>query len=56
MLSILKVYKEGFNESIKIGESLEHAGDKYIVICILELKKLYFSKSVFGKNKEKGVY
>lgn len=46
MLSILRVYKEGFNESIKIGESLEHAGDKYIVIRILEIKKLYFSKSV----------
>ncbi|MGM0083901.1 hypothetical protein [Enterococcus sp. DIV0188] len=46
MLSILRVYKEGFNESIKIGESVEYAGDKYIVVRILELKKLYFSKSV----------
>ncbi|BDC77843.1 hypothetical protein [Enterococcus faecalis] len=46
MLTTLRVYKEGFNESIKIGESLEHAGDKYIVIRILELKKLYFSNSV----------
>ena len=46
MLTTLKVYKEGFNESIKIGESVEYAGDKYIVIRILEIKKLYFSKSV----------
>lgn len=46
MQTTLKVYKEGFNESIKIGESLEYAGDKYIVIRILELKKLYFSKSI----------
>ena len=46
MLTTLKVYKEGFNESIKIGESVDYAGDKYIVIRILEIKKLYFSKSV----------
>ncbi|HGS8723798.1 TPA: hypothetical protein ACMUBK_002605 [Enterococcus faecalis] len=46
MLTTLKVYKEGFNESIKIGESVDYAGDKYIVIRILEMKKLYFSKSV----------
>ena len=46
MLTTLKVYKEGFNESIKIRESVDYAGDKYIVIRILEIKKLYFSKSV----------
>jgi hypothetical protein len=46
LLTTLKVYKEGFNESIKIGESVDYAGDKYIVIRILEIKKLYFSKSV----------
>ncbi|HHX0246822.1 TPA: hypothetical protein ACU3U7_002658 [Enterococcus faecalis] len=46
MLTTLKVYKEGFNDSIKIGESVDYAGDKYIVIRILEIKKLYFSKSV----------
>ncbi|MBO1137159.1 hypothetical protein [Enterococcus faecalis] len=46
MQTTLKVYKEGFNESIKIGESVEYAGDKYIVIRILKIKKLYFSKSI----------
>ena len=46
MLTTLKVYKEGFNEKIRIGDYLEYAGDKYIVIRILEIKKLYFSKSV----------
>ncbi|RBR60222.1 hypothetical protein EB34_01009 [Enterococcus faecalis] len=46
MLTTLKVYKEGFNEKIRIGESIEYAGDKYIIIRILEIKKLYFSKSI----------
>ncbi|EHQ8842957.1 hypothetical protein KI112_002558 [Enterococcus faecalis] len=46
MLTTLKVYKEGFNEKIRIGDSIEYAGDKYIIIRILEIKKLYFSKSI----------
>lgn len=46
MLTTLKVCKEGFNEKIRIGESIEYAGDKYIIIRILEMKKLCFSKSV----------
>lgn len=46
MLTTLKVYKEGFNEKIRIGDSLEYVGDKYIIIRILEIKKLYFSKSI----------
>ena len=46
MLISLKVYKEGFNEKIRIGDSLEYAGYKYIIIRILEIKKLYFSKSI----------
>ena len=46
LLISLKVYKEGFNEKIRIGDSLEYAGYKYIIIRILEIKKLYFSKSI----------
>lgn len=46
MLTILKVYKEGFNEKIRVGESIEYTGDKYIIVRILEIKKLYFSKSI----------
>ncbi|EOB3407700.1 hypothetical protein ACIJDF_002797 [Enterococcus hirae] len=46
MLTIMKLYKEGFNEKVSIGESIEYKGDKYIVIRILEVKKLWSSKSI----------
>lgn len=45
MLTNLKLYREGFNEKVSIGESIEYLGKKYIIIRILEIKKLYFSKS-----------
>ncbi|HFM8409390.1 TPA: hypothetical protein ACHAKM_001050, partial [Enterococcus faecium] len=44
MLTNLKLYREGFNEKVSIGESIEYLGKKYIIIRILEIKKLYFSK------------
>lgn len=46
MLTILKLYREGFNEKVSIGESIEYMGDKYIVIRILEVKKHWGSKSI----------
>ncbi|MEX1447916.1 hypothetical protein AB3I00_14785, partial [Enterococcus sp. C76] len=46
MLTILKLYREGFNEKVNIGESIEYLGEKYIIIRILEINKLYFSKSI----------
>lgn len=46
MLTIMKLYREGFNEKVSIGESIEYKGDKYIVIRILEVKKLWGSKSI----------
>lgn len=46
MLTIMELYKEGFNEKVSIGESIECKGDKYIVIRILEVKKLWGSKSI----------
>lgn len=46
MLTILKLYREGFNEKVSIGESIEYLEEKYIIIRILEIKKLYFSKSI----------
>lgn len=46
MLTIMELYKEGFNEKVSIGESIEYKGDKYIVIRILEVKKLWGSKSI----------
>lgn len=46
MLAILKLYREGFNEKVSIGESIEYLGEKYIIIRILEINKLYFSKSI----------
>lgn len=46
MLTILEIYKEGFNEKVTIGESVEYQENKYIVIRILEIKKSYFSQSI----------
>lgn len=46
MLTILEIYKEGFNEKVTIGESVEYQENKYIVIRILEIKKRYFSQSI----------
>lgn len=46
MLTILEIYKEGFNEKVTIGESIEYQGNKYVVIRILEIKKRYFSQSI----------
>lgn len=46
MLTILKLYREGFNEKVSIGESIEYRGDKYIIIRILKINKHYFSKSI----------
>lgn len=42
----MELYKEGFNEKVSIGESIEYKGDKYIVIRILEVKKHWGSKSI----------
>lgn len=41
MLKIFKLYREGFNKSVKIGESFEHKEDKYVIINILKYSKLY---------------
>ncbi|MDO7879989.1 MAG: hypothetical protein Q6A85_11115 [Enterococcus mundtii] len=46
MLTILEIYKEGFNEKVTIGESVEYQENKYIVIRILEINKRYFSQSI----------
>lgn len=46
VLTILKLYREGFNEKVSIGESIEYRGDKYIIIRILKINKHYFSKSI----------
>ncbi|WP_165006553.1 MULTISPECIES: hypothetical protein [unclassified Enterococcus] len=46
LLAIMELYKEGFNEKVSIGESIEYMGAKYIVIRILEVKKLWGSKSI----------
>ncbi|GKS56351.1 hypothetical protein [Enterococcus mundtii] len=46
MLTILEIYKEGFNEKVTIGESVEYQENQYIVIRILEIKKSYFSQSI----------
>lgn len=46
MLTILEIYKEGFNEKVTIGESVEYQENKYIVIRILEIKKRHFSQSI----------
>lgn len=46
MLTILNLYREGFNEKVSIGESIEYLGDKYIIIRILKISKFYFSQSI----------
>lgn len=46
MLTIIELYREGFNEKVSIGESIEYMGDKYIIIRILEVKKYWGSKSI----------
>lgn len=46
MLEIMKLYKEGFNEKVNIGESIEYRGDKYIIIRILKIDKCWFSQSI----------
>ena len=46
MLTIIELYREGFNEKVSIGESIEYLGDKYIIIRILKISKFYFSQSI----------
>ncbi|EMF0421288.1 hypothetical protein IL099_002204 [Enterococcus hirae] len=46
MLEIMELYKEGFNEKVSIGESIEYKGDKYIVIRILKIDKFWFTDSI----------
>jgi hypothetical protein len=46
MLEILELRREGFNEKVSIGESIEYSGEKYIIIRIIEIRKLYFSRSI----------
>lgn len=46
MLRILKLYRNGFNKKVTIGELVDYQSKKYIIIKILEINKRIFSESI----------
>lgn len=45
MQAIFKLIREGFNQSVDVGELFEYKGEKYVLTHILEIKKLYSQSS-----------
>lgn len=45
MQAIFKLRREGFNQTVQVGEIIEYENERYVLTHILEIKKLYSQSS-----------